>query len=59
MFNMIFSSVAELRRWLEKKNYESGSPEAFCAWLSNFFEEGNTVSVRGEEYDYWACFELV
>ena len=59
MFNMRFSSVSELRRWLEKKNYESGSGEAFSEWLTGFFENCNTISVRDEEYDFWACWELI
>ena len=54
-----FSSVAELRRWLEAKNYQAGSCEAFCAWLSDFFDDGNTISVKGEEYDYWTCWEMI
>lgn len=59
MFNMQFSSVSELRRWLEKKNYESESGEAFSEWLADFFDKGNTVSVCDEEYDFWACWELI
>lgn len=59
MFNMKFSSVSELRSWLENKNYESESGEAFSAWLTDFFENGNTISVHDEEYDFWGCWELV
>lgn len=59
MLNMSFNSVSDLRSWLKKKNYESGSPEAYCEWLQDFFDKGNTVTVRGEEYDYWACWELI
>ena len=59
MFNLTFISEARLRQWLEKKNFESGSGEAFCEWLSDFFDSGNTITVCGEEYDYWACWELV
>lgn len=59
MFNMNFSSVSELRKWLETKNYESESGEAFSTWLTDFFENGNTISVRDEEYDFWACWELI
>ena len=56
---VIFSSVRDLRDWLKKKNYESGSPEKYIEWLQGFFEEGNSVFVRYEEYDYWACLELL
>ena len=59
MFNYTFNSVSSLRDWIEQKNFESGSPEAFCEWLQNLFEDGSTVTVHGEEYDYWACWELV
>ena len=29
------------------------------AGLYNYFESGNEISVHGEKYDYWACWELV
>lgn len=54
-----FTSVSILRKWLENKNYECGSPEAFSEWLTNYFEEGNEISVHGEQYDFWSCLELV
>lgn len=54
-----FTSVSSLRRWLENKNYECGSPEAFSAWLTNYFKKGNEISVHGEQYDFWSCWELV
>lgn len=54
-----FPSVSILRKWLENKNYECGSPEAFSEWLTNYFEEGNEISVHGEQYDFWSCWELV
>ena len=59
MFNLTFSSVSELHRWLENKNYECESSEAFESWMNEFFENGNTISVHGEEWDYWACWELL
>ena len=59
MLNMSFNTVGELRSWLDKKRLECDSPEEYDAWLQDFFEKGNTVSVRGEEYDYWACWELL
>ena len=52
-------SVISLRRWLERRMDECGSPEAFSEWLTNYFEEGNEISVHGEQYDFWACWELV
>lgn len=59
MFNMQFNSISQLREWLEKKNYECESGEAFSDWLNEFFDNGNTVEVHGEEYDFWACWELI
>ena len=59
MLNMEFASVRALRDWLDKKRCECEGPEEYDAWLQDFFDRGNTVSVRGEEYDYWACWELL
>lgn len=59
MLTLEFTSVRSLQDWLDKKRRECESPEEYDAWLQNFFEEGNTISVRGEEYDYWACWELL
>ena len=44
---------------LKEKNYEYGSPEAFSEWLERYFDEGNEISVHGEQYDFWSCLELV
>ena len=54
-----FTSVSVLRKWLETKNQECGNPEAFSAWLQNYFDEGNEISVHGEHYDFWDCWELI
>lgn len=54
-----FTSVSTLRRWLENKNQECGNGEAFSEWLQNYFDEGNEISVHGEQYDFWACYELI
>ncbi len=59
MFNMNFTSVRELREWLDKKRCECEGPEEYDEWLQGFFDRGNTVTVRGEEYNYWACWELL
>jgi len=55
---LAFTSIAKLRTWLDNRRWEFDGPEAFNDWLQNFFEQGNTVTVHGEEYDYWACWEL-
>lgn len=54
-----FTSVSVLRKWLESKMQECGNPEAFSEWLTSYFENGNEISVHGEHYDFWACWELV
>ena len=54
-----FVNVAALRDWLKRKNCDSGSPEAFSEWLERYFDEGNEISVHGEQYDFWSCLELV
>ena len=54
-----FTSVSVLRKWLEQKNYESGSPEAFSEWLNDYFDKGNEISVHGEHYSFWDCMELI
>ena len=54
-----FSSVSELRRWLERKSDACGDPESYDEWLRGFFDEGHTITVHGEEYDYWGCWELL
>lgn len=59
MVNRSFSSVSALRQYLDNRRYDCGSPEAYDEWLQNFFDSGNTFSVHGEEYDYWACWELL
>ena len=59
MFNLTFASVSKLRQWLEERNYECGDPDSFNEWLYKFFDDGNTISIHGEEWDYWACWELI
>lgn len=54
-----FMSVSSLKRWLENKNWECGTPEAFTEWLEKFFDDGNEISVHGEHYSYWDCLELI
>lgn len=54
-----FMSVSSLKRWLESKNWECGSPEAFTEWLEKLFDNGNEICVHGENYSYWDCLELI
>lgn len=55
---MSFPTVSALRSWLEEKNYWSESAEAYDEWLQEFFRH-NTITVDGEEWDYWDCWELI
>ena len=59
MLSFTFNSVKVLRAWLNKKRRECEGPEEYDQWLRGFFDKGNTVYVRREEYDYWACYELI
>lgn len=59
LLNMDFTSVRALRNWLDMNRSQCDSPEEYDEWLQQFFEDGNTVTVHGEEFDYWACWELV
>lgn len=59
MSNIQFDSVQALMRWLDDKNWECESLEAFETWLHTFFNDGNTITVCGEEYDFITCWELV
>lgn len=54
-----FKSVSALCEWLDTKRNEAGNPEAYDEWLQNFFDEGNAITVHGESYDYWDCWELL
>lgn len=58
-FEVTFSSVGQLREWLKSKNRNSDSAEDYYQWLQNFFDDGNVISVNGEEWDYWACWEII
>ena len=55
---MSFTTVSALRSWLEEKNFWSEGAEAYDEWLQEFFRY-NTISVDGEEWDYWDCWELI
>jgi hypothetical protein len=59
LVNYRFSTIGELRRWLEKRMWDFDGPEGFNDWLCRFFDEGNSITVLGEVYDYWACWGLV
>ena len=54
-----FTNISVLKRWLENKRWECESPEEFSKWLENYFENGNEISVHGEQYTYWDCWELI
>ena len=54
-----FTNVSVLKRWLENKRWECNSPEEFSKWLKDYFENGNEISVHGEQYTFWDCLELI
>ena len=55
---MAFPTVAALRSWLKEKNSWSESAEDYDEWLQRYFQN-NTITVDGEEWDYWDCWELI
>lgn len=57
--NYIFPYASALKQRLKKMKDKAESPEAFNDLLQKFFDEGNTITVKGEKYDYAACLELV
>ena len=59
MLKLGFASVQALQDWLNKNRCGCTGPEEYDKWLQDFFDRGNIVSVCGEEYDYWACWELL
>jgi hypothetical protein len=54
-----FTSESKLIEWLEDRNWDCGSSEAFSEWLNDFFENGNEIEVCGESYSYLDCIELI
>ena len=54
-----FTNVSTLKRWLENKRWECNSPEEFSKWLEDYFENGNEISVHGEQYTFLDCLELI
>lgn len=55
---MSFPTVSALRSWLKEKNFWSDSAEEYDEWLQEFCQN-NTITVDGEEWDYWDCWELI
>ena len=55
---MAFPTVSALRSWLEEKNFWSESAEAYDEWRQECFRYNN-ITVDGEEWDYWDCWELI
>lgn len=53
-----FRNESALIKWLENKNFECESPEAFNKWLEDYFECGNEISIYGNHYSYLDCIEL-
>lgn len=59
IIEVTFYTKKQLKSYLKEKQYDFVSPEEFHKWLFEFFENGNTVTVLGEEIDYQYCTELI
>lgn len=59
MINLTFKSVSSLKDWLENKHWSFNNEEEYQEWIQKFFEEGNSITVHNEEFDYWSCWELL
>ena len=54
-----FTSMKNLKAFLKEKQWDFDSPEEFHKWLSDFYEEGNSITVLGKEIDYHYCTEII
>ncbi len=59
IIEVTFYTKKQLKEYLKEKQYDFDSPEEFQKWLFEFFENGNTITVLGEEIDYQYCTELI
>ena len=59
ILEVTFFNYKQLKAYLKEKQYDFNSPEEFHEWLFEFFENGNTITVMGEEIDYQYCIELI
>lgn len=51
--------MKNLKAFLKEKQWDFDSPEEFHKWLSDFYEEGNSITVLGKEIDYQYCTEII
>lgn len=59
ILEIAFFNKKQLKVYLKEKQYDFDSPEEFHKWLFEFFENGNIITVLGEEIDYQYCTELI
>ena len=59
IIEVTFYTKKQLKAYLKEKQDDFNSPEEFHKWLFEFFENGNTITVLGEEIDYQYCTELI
>ena len=59
IIEVTFYTKKQIKSCLKEKQYDFDSPEEFHKWLFEFFENGNTITVLGEEIDYQYCTELI
>ena len=50
-----FTRPAVAFKWLKSKKVRLGNTEAFCAWLRQLFNGGDTVIVQGKDWTYEDC----
>lgn len=59
LLHLTFTSRNEFIDWLRAKLTEAHSTVEFMEWLSDFFDQGNTVTVCGREYTFMDCYDMI
>ncbi len=54
-----FQNEKKLTEWLNRHRDEHSTPDSFYGWLENLLDEGNEIVVRGYNYTYTDCCELI
>lgn len=59
IIEVTFYTKKQLKAYLLEKQLDFNSPEEYNKWLFEFFENGNTITILGEEIDYQYCIEMI
>lgn len=59
LLHLTFTSRNEFIDWLRAKLTEAHSTVEFMEWLSDFFDQGNTITVCGREYTFMDCYDMI